>query len=66
LREEVGREWTKIHNEELHDICSSHRMLFRWSRKEERDELGKVGKPGQKRLLGRPTHRWAYKIKTDL
>jgi len=41
-------------------------MLFRWSKEEEKDKLGMVGKPGQKRLLGRPMHRWDDKIKRDL
>jgi len=66
LREEAGREWRKMHKEELHDFCSSHWMLFRWSKEQEKDKLGMVGKPGQKRLLGRPTHRWDDKIKRDL
>jgi hypothetical protein len=41
-------------------------MLFRWSKEEEKDKLGMVEKPGQKRQLGRPTHRWDDKIKRDL
>jgi hypothetical protein len=65
LWEEVGTEWRKMRKEDLHDFCSSDLMLFRWSKKEEKDKLGMVGKLGQKKLLGRTIHRWEDKIKRD-
>ena len=48
-------------------ICTAHQILFRWSKREERDGRGRgrkgayrvlVGKPRGKRPLGRPKRRW--------
>ena len=78
-RDEVTREWRKLHNEELNDLyCSpiivrvikSRRM--RWAghvaRMGERIGMYRVlvGKPEGKRPLGRPRRRWADNIMMDL
>jgi len=78
-RDEVTREWRKLHNEELNDLyCSpniarvikSRRM--RWAghvaRMVERRGVYRVlvGKPEGKRPLGRPRHRWEGNIKMNL
>jgi len=78
-RDEVTREWRKLHNEELNDLyCSpnigwvikSRRM--RWAghvaRMGERRGVYRVlvGKPKGKRSLGGPRHRWEDNIKMDL
>jgi hypothetical protein len=55
-RDEVTREWRKVHNEVLHDLYYSTNM-------------GKgigmsrvlVGKPEGKRPLGRPRHKWIFR-----
>jgi len=75
-RDEVPREWRKVHNEELNDLYSipnifrvikSRRM--RWAghvtRKGERRSIYRVlvGKPEGKRPLGRPRHKWEDNIK---
>jgi hypothetical protein len=75
----VTGEWRKLHNEELNDLYSlpsivlvvkSRRM--RWVGHVAR--MGKdkavhrvlVGKPEEKRPLGRPRRRWEDNIKMDL
>jgi hypothetical protein len=77
-RDEVTREWRKLHNKELHDlyplpsiirIMKSRRM--RWSGHvaqmgEKRNVYRLVGKPEEKRPLGRPRHRWVDNIRMDL
>jgi len=77
-RDEVTREWRKLHHEELNDLYSpnivrvikSRRM--RWAGHVARmGEVrgvyrGLVGKSGEKRPLGRPRHRWEDNIKMDL
>jgi len=77
-REEVTREWRKLH-EELNDLYSSHNMVrviksrrMRWAghvvpigeRRGVYRDL--VGKPEGKRPLGRPSRRWEDNIKMDL
>jgi hypothetical protein len=75
-REEVTREWRKLHDEELNDPYSpnivwgikSRRM--RWA--EHVAHIGRgvcrvlVGKPEGKSPLGRPRHTWKDNIKMDL
>jgi hypothetical protein len=78
-RDGVMGVWRKLHNEELHDLYSSPTIIriiksrrMRWARHVPR--MGKkrkvyrllVGKPGRKRPLGRPRHRWIDNIKVDL
>jgi hypothetical protein len=78
-RDQVTGEWRELQNEELHDLyCSSNivRVIkprrMRWvghvARMGGRGELYRVlvGKPDEKRLLGRPRHRWKDNIKMDL
>jgi len=78
-RDEVTREWRKVHNEELNDLHSlpnifgvikSRRM--KWAGhvacKGERRSVYRVlvGKPAGKRPLGRPRNRWENNIKMYL
>jgi len=78
-RDEVTREWRKLHNEELRDLYSlpsivrvvkSRRM--RWAGHVARMGEGRgvhrvlVGKLEGKRPLGRPRCRWEDNIKMDL
>ena len=78
-RDDVTREWRKLHNEELNDLYSlpsivrvvkSRRM--RWAGHVARMGEDKgvhrvlVGKPEGKRPLGRPRRRWEDNIKMDL
>jgi len=78
-RDEVTREWRKLHNEELKDLyCSPTivRMIklrrMRWAghvaRMGERKDVHGVllEKPERKRPLGRPRRRWEDNIKMDL
>jgi hypothetical protein len=74
-RDDVAGEWRKLHNEELHKLCSSPNIIrqiksrrMRWAGHVAR--MGEerivyrvlVGKPEGKRLLGRPRSRWEYGI----
>jgi hypothetical protein len=75
-RDEVTGEWTKLHNEELHDLYSSPSIIriikarrMRWAGREAR--MGEktnayrllVGKPDGRRPLGRPRRRWLDNIR---
>ena len=78
-RDEVIREWRKLHNEELHYLFTSPSIV--WVIKLRRMSwvghvvcIGErravysvlVGKPKAKRPLRRPWHRWEVYIKMDL
>jgi hypothetical protein len=78
-RDEVTRDWRKLHNEELHNLYSSPNIIrmiklrrMRWAghvaRKREKRNAYRilVGKPEGKRPLGRPRRRWVGNIKIDL
>jgi hypothetical protein len=78
-RDEVTREWRKLHNEELRDLYSSPsiiriiksrriRLAGHAARmKENRNAyMLLVGKPDGKRPLGRPRRRWVDNIWMDL
>jgi hypothetical protein len=78
-RDEVTREWRKLHNEELHNLYSSpdiirlvksRRMMWAGhvARMGEERKVFKVlvGKPEGKRPLGRPRRRWEDGIRMDL
>jgi hypothetical protein len=78
-RNEVTREWRKLHNEELHDLYSSPRVIriiklsrMRWAghvaRMGEKRNAYRLllGKPGGKRPLGRPRCTWVDNIRMDL
>ena len=78
-RDEVTREWRKLHNEDLNDLYSSPNLFqviksrrMRWAghvaRMVERRGVYRVllGKPEDKGPLGRPRRRWEDNIKMDL
>jgi hypothetical protein len=77
--EMMTAEWRKIHNEELHDLYSSPNIIritksrrMRWVGHVA--QIGQkmnayrllVGKPEEKRPLGRPRRRWMDNIRMDL
>jgi len=69
-------EWRRLHNEKLSDLYSSPNIVrviesrrMRWAGRmgEERGVYRfLVGKPGGRRLLGRPRRRWVDNIRIDL
>ena len=78
-RGEVTREWRKLHNEELNDLYSSPNIIWvlksrrmRWAGRVAR--MGKkrgvyrvlMGKPEEKKLLGRTRLRWEANIMMGL
>jgi hypothetical protein len=78
-RDEVTGGWRKLHNEELHNLCSSPSIIrmikpksTRWAGHVAR--MGKrrnsyriyVGKPEGRSPLGRPRRRWVDNNKMDL
>jgi hypothetical protein len=77
-RDEVTGDWRKLHDEELNDLYSpnivraiksrSMRWVGRLARMGKRRGVYRVlvGKPEEKRPLGRPRRRWASNIKMDL
>jgi len=78
-RDEVTREWRKLHNEELNDMSSSPNIvrviksrIMRWAGRVARmgEKRGVyrvlVEKSEGKRPLGRPRHRWEDNIRMDL
>jgi hypothetical protein len=78
-RDEVTREWRRLHNEELNDLYSSPNIVWviksggmRWAGRvacmgEERGVYRfLVGKPEVKRPLGRTRRRWVDNIRMDL
>jgi len=77
-RDDVAGEWRKIHNDELNDLyCSPNIVPVIKSRKRWAGHVARVGemrglyrvlvgKPEEKRPLGRPRRRWEDNIKMDL
>jgi hypothetical protein len=78
-RDEVTGEWRKLHNEELNDRYSLPNIVrvvksrrIRWVGHVARMAVERgvyrvlVGKPEEKRPLGRPRRRWEDNIKMDL
>ena len=78
-KDEITGEWKELHNEELNDLYSSSPTLVliiksrvRWAGHVARMGEGRsvyrvlVGKPEEKRPLGRPRRIWADNIKKDL
>jgi hypothetical protein len=76
-RDEVTGDCRKLHNETLHNLYSSPNIIRiiksrRWAghvaRMGEKRNAYRisVGKPEEKRPLGRPRHRWVDNIKINL
>jgi hypothetical protein len=78
-RDEVTGGWRKLHNDELHNLYSSPRIIrmiksrrMRWAghvpRMGEKRNAYRilVGMPEGKRPLGRPRRRWVDNIKMNL
>jgi hypothetical protein len=78
-RNEVTGEWRKLHNEELNNLYTSPSIVrvvksrrMRWVGHVTRMVEGRgvygilVGKPEERRPLGRPRRRWEDSIKIDL
>jgi hypothetical protein len=78
-RDEVTGEWSKLHNEQLHDLYSSPTTVrviksrrMRWVGHVARMGEGRrvyrilMGKPEEKRPLGTARCRWEDNIKMDL
>ena len=78
-RDEVTRDWRRLHNEEINLLYSSPNIVrviksrrMRWAGHVARmgEERGVyrvlVGKPEGKRPLWRPRHRWVDNIRMDL
>jgi hypothetical protein len=66
-RNEVIRDWRKLHNEELHNLYSSPNVIrMVKSRRMRRARYILVGKPEGRRPLGRPRRRWVDNIKIYL
>jgi len=78
-RNEVTGEWRKLHNEELNNLYSSPNTVrviksrrMRWAGHVARMGEGRsvyrvlVGKPEERRPLGRPRRRWEDNIRMDL
>ena len=78
-RDEVTREWRRLHNEELNELYSSTIIVrviksrrLRWAGHVARmgEEKGVyrvlVGKPEGRRPLRRPRRRWVDNIRMDL
>ena len=79
MRDEVKREWRRLHDEELNGLYSSpnivrviksRRMIWAGHVARMGEERGAyrvlVGKPEGKRPLGRPRRRWVDNIRMDL
>ena len=78
-RDEVTREWRRLHNEDVNNLYSSPNILrviksrrMRWAEHVARMGEEKsvyrilVEKPGGKRSLGIPRRRWVNSIRMDL
>jgi hypothetical protein len=78
-RDEVTGEWRKLHNEELNNLYSLPNIVrvvksrrMRWAEHVARMGVDRgvhrvlVGKPVEKRELGRPRRRWVDNMKMDL
>jgi hypothetical protein len=78
-KREEDASWRKLHNHELHNLCSSLNIVrviksrrMRWAGHVSRMGEGRdvyrvsVGRPEEKRPLGRPRRRWEDNINLDL
>jgi hypothetical protein len=78
-RDEIRREWRRLHNEELNELYSLPNIIrviksriMKWEGHVARMGEGKgayrilVGRPEGRRPFGRPRRRWLDNIKIDL
>jgi hypothetical protein len=78
-RDEVTGEWRRLHNKELYALCSSPNIIRVMKSRRPRwaghvAHMGErrgayralVGKPEERRPIGRPRRRWENNIKIDL
>ena len=78
-RDEITGEWRKLHNAELHALCSSPNMIrnsksrrLRWAGHVARIDHSRIAyrvlvrNPERIRPLGRPKRGWEDNIKMDL
>jgi hypothetical protein len=78
-RDEVTGDWRRLHNEELNGLYSSTNIIrmiksrrMKWAGHVARIREGRiayrilVGRPEERRPLGRPRRRWEDNIKVDL
>jgi hypothetical protein len=78
-RDEVTRDWRRLHNEKLNDVyCSPNIVLvIKWRRMRWAGHVARMveergvyrvllGKPERRRPLGRPRLRWVDNIRMDL
>jgi hypothetical protein len=67
-RDEVTREWRKLHNEELNDLYCSQNVRVKVARLSGGGGVYRslVGKHEGKRPLGRPRRKWEDNIRMDL
>jgi hypothetical protein len=69
-RDEMTGDWRKLHNEELHNLYSSLRVIrmmksrrVKWAEEKRNAYRILVGKPEGKRQVGRPRSKWMDNIK---
>jgi hypothetical protein len=78
-KDDVTGEWRKLHNEELNNLYCSPNIVrviksrrMRWAGHVARMREGRsvyrvlVGKPEERRPLGRPWRKWEHNIRMDL
>jgi hypothetical protein len=78
-RDEVTGEWRKLHNEELHDLCSLPSIIrvIKSRRMKWTGHVARIGektntyrllvrKPEERRTLGGPRRRWVRNIRMHL
>ena len=76
-KDEITREWRKLHNAELHTLYSSPNIIRSLKSRQQMGHVARmeqsrnayrvlVGKPEGKRPLGKPRGRWEDNIKMDL
>jgi len=69
-REELVGGWRRLHNEELHNLCTSQDiiMVIKWRRLRWAGHIALMGEMRNvyRILVGKPRHRWEDNIRIDL